>query len=166
MLKPRIGKVVVNVSVGEGGEELRAAEMVVEELTGRTPVRTRAKKSIRPFNIKKGEPIGCMVTLRGEEATSFLESALKAAEKNIELRSIDREGNFSLGVKEHTNFEGVEYDPEIGIHGLDVSVQMERPGYRVKRRRIRPSKVGSHHRLTPDDTAKFLDDEFGVEVER
>lgn len=166
MLVPRIGKVVVNVSVGRGGEELQAAEQVVEQVTGHAPVRTRAKKSIRPFDIKAGEPIGCKITLRDEEAEDFLRRALAAKESSISFSSIDDQGNFAFGVKEHTNFDSIEYDPEIGIQGLDVVVQMERPGYRVKRRRVRPAKIGDEHRLTPEETAEFLRDNFDVEVER
>lgn len=166
MLKPRIGKVVVNVSVGRGGDELRQAEHVVEQVTSKTPVRTRAKKSIRAFNIKEGEPIGCKVTLRDEEAEEFLTDALVASEKTLKLSQIDDQGNFAFGIEEHTNFPSIEYDPEIGIHGLDVIVQMERPGYRVKRRRIRPAKVGDEHRLSPEETADFIEETFDVEVER
>lgn len=166
MLIPRIGKVVVNISVGRGGEDLQAAERVVEEITGRTPVRTRAKKSIRPFDIKEGEPIGCKVTLRDEEAEDFLERALDANEGTLPFSSIDDQGNFAFGIQEHTNFDSIEYDPDIGIYGLDVVVQMERPGYRVKRRRVRPAKIGDEHRLSPEETAEFLRDNFDVEVER
>lgn len=166
MLEPRIGKVVVNSSVGGAGDELRAAERVVEGLTGRKPVRTRAKQTTRPFGIKQGEPVGCMVTLRGREAEDFLDSALDAMEGNLSIGSMDERGNFSFGIEEHTSFEGVEYDPEIGIHGLDVSVEMERPGYRVKRRRMKTAEVGESHRLTPDDTVEFLEERFDLEVER
>jgi len=166
MLKPRIAKVVVNASVGKGGEVLRSAEQVVEQLTGKSPVRTRAKSTIRTFDVKQGEPIGCMVTLRDEEAKEFIQDALNALEEPLKITQFDDEGNFSFGIKEHTNFEGVEYDPEVGIHGFDIAVEVERPGYRVKRRRIRPSKVGDEHRVTAEDTAEFLEDEFDVEVKR
>ena len=70
-LKPQIEKVVVNLSVGKSGEPLQKAEKVLKELTGQTPCRRHAKKTIRDFGIRKGEPIACMVTLRSNKMWDF-----------------------------------------------------------------------------------------------
>lgn len=76
MLKPRIDKVVVNISVGKSGEPLEKATKVLKELTGQTPCKRKAKKTIRDFGIRRGEPMACMVTLRKQRAIEFLKKSL------------------------------------------------------------------------------------------
>ena len=164
MLKPRIEKVVVNVSVGRSGEPLERAMTVLEELTGQRPCVRRAKKTIREFGIRKREPIACLVTLREEKAQDFLKRTLQTVDNRIPKRSFDRHGNFSFGMKEHIDISGTRYSPELGIIGMDISVILNRPGYRVKRRHRAKSKIGSDHLLTPDEAISFLKEEFGAEV--
>ena len=164
MLKPRIEKVVVNVCVGKSGEPLEKAIKIVEELTGQKPCIRRAKRTIRDFGIRRGEPIACMVTLRGERATEFLKKALEAVGNRISKNSFDRLGNFSFGIREHIDIPGTKYSPDLGIIGMDISVALERPGYRVKRRRRAKSKVGTEHLLSPDEAISFIREEFNVEI--
>lgn len=163
MRRPKLGKVVVNISVGESGQHLERASTILENLTGQRPSQRKAKRTIRAFGIRRGEPIACMVTLRGERARSFLKRALEAIGNRIPVRSFDREGNFAFGIKEHIDIPGTRYDPSLGITGMDIIVQVERPGYRVERRRAR-SKVGRHHRMTREETAEFIKSSFGTEV--
>jgi len=164
MLKPRIEKVVVNISVGKSGEPLEKASKILEELTGQKPCRRKAKKTIRDFGIRRGEPIACLVTLRGGRAEEFLKKAFQAVDNKIQSRSFDKLGNFSFGIKEHIEIPGTTYKPELGITGMDICVSMERPGYRVKRRRRARSKVGSSHLLTREESILFVQEKFGVEV--
>ncbi|RJS84299.1 50S ribosomal protein L5 [Candidatus Bathyarchaeota archaeon] len=164
MLKPRIEKVVVNVSVGKSGEPLEKASKILEELTGQKPCRRKAKKTIRDFGIRRGEPIACLVTLRGAKAKEFLSKAFQAVDNKISSKSFDEFGNFAFGIKEHIEIPGTKYKPELGIIGMDVCVSMEKPGYRVKRRRRVRSKVGSSHLVTKEESMLFLKEEFGVEV--
>ncbi|PLJ77349.1 MAG: 50S ribosomal protein L5 [Thermofilum sp. NZ13] len=161
-----ISKVVVNIGVGESGERLAKAAKLLEELTGQKPSLRRAKKSIKEFGVKRGENIAAMVTLRGEKAVSFLKRALAAVDNKIPEKSIDKHGNFAFGVKEHILLPGVKYDPEVGIFGFDVVVALERPGFRVARRRRKRSKVGSRHRVTKEETIAFLEKILGVQVVR
>lgn len=161
-----IGKVVVNMGVGESGERLAKAAKLLEELTGQKPSFRKARKSIKEFGVKKGENIAVMVTLRGEKALAFLKKAFAAVENRINESSIDEHGNFSFGVKEHILLPGVKYDPEVGIFGFDVIVAMERPGYRVARRRRKKSKVPLRHRVTKEETILFLEKVLGVKVVR
>ncbi|ABL77652.1 50S ribosomal protein L5 [Thermofilum pendens] len=161
-----IGKVVVNIGVGEGGERLMKAAKLLEELTGQKPSLRPAKKTVREFGVKKGENIGVMVTLRGEKAINFLKKALAAVDYKIHEKSIDRHGNVAFGVKEHILIPGVKYDPEVGIFGFDVIIAMERPGYRVARRRRKKSKVPARHRVTKEETITFLEKILGVQVIR
>ena len=164
MLKPRIEKVIVNMSVGKSGEPLERAYTVLQQLTGQKPCRRKAKKTVRDFGIRKGEPIACMVTLRKGRAKEFIKRALQAVENRVTQGSFDRLGNFSFGIKEHIDIPGTKYVPELGIHGMDVSVTLSRPGQRVKTRHRAKSRVGVSHRLTPEVAIEFVQDEFGIQV--
>jgi large subunit ribosomal protein L5 len=127
-------------------------------------VRTYAKRTIQTFGIRKGEPIGCKVTLRGERAVDFLRRAFPIIKNRLSSKQFDNYGAFSFGIEEHIDFPDVSYNPEIGIFGMDVCVFLARPGYRVARRKIKRSKIGSSHRVTKEEAIKFITEEFGVEV--
>jgi large subunit ribosomal protein L5 len=164
MLEPRIDKVVVHVGVGESGQRLVNAETIMKTITKQQPVRSMAKKTLPTFNIKKKEPIGAKLTLRGKAAEDFLVLALKAAGNSLRMSQFDQQGNFSFGIEEHTDFPGMRYDPEIGIFGMDVSVALKRAGYRIARRRVAKKKLPRRQRLGQDDTVEFIKKKFGVEV--
>jgi large subunit ribosomal protein L5 len=164
MLKPRIEKVTINISVGKSGEPLEKATKVLKEITGQTPCKRKAKDSIRDFGIRKGESIACIVTLREGNAIEFLKKALPVVDNKISSRSFDAQGNFSFGIKEHIELPGVRYDPDVGIFGMDVCVSVTRPGYRVKNRRYGRAKLGSKHVLTPQESMAFAKDALGIEI--
>ena len=164
MRKMRIEKVVVNIGVGKSGEPLQRASMVLEELFGQKPSVRRARKTIRDFGVRKGEPIGVVVTLRGERAVEALKKLLQAKGNTLPASSFDENGSVSFGIKEHIDIPGVKYKPELGIFGMDVSVFITRPGYRVMYRRRAPSKVGRKHRVKKEEAIEFMRSNFGVEV--
>jgi len=164
MLKPKIEKVVVNLNVGKSGEPLEKASKVLKELTEQNPVKTKAKKTIRDFGIRQGEPIAAVVTLRKQKAINFLKRVLPVIENKISLSSFDKQGNFAFGIKEHIEIAGVKYDPDVGIFGMDVCVTMSRPGYRVKHRRKEKANIGPKHVLTPEESVVFIKNTLGVEV--
>jgi len=164
MLKPRLEKVTVNMAVGKSGEPLEKAAKVLEQLTGQKPSRRKAKKTVRDFGIRRGESIACLVTLRKERAREFLKKAFEAVDNKISWERFDSRGNFSFGIKEHIDIPGTKYVPELGIHGMDVSVTLSRPGQRIKRRHHAKSRVGAKQLLTPEEALVFVKDEFGVEI--
>ena len=164
MLKPRIEKVVVNLNVGKSGEPLEKASKVLKELTNQTPVKKKAKKTIRDFGIRQGESIACVVTLRKQVAIDFLKKVLPVVDNKISRSSFDRQGNFAFGIKEHIEISGVKYDPDVGIFGMDVCVSVNRPGNRVKIRRKHKARVGSKHLLTPEESVIFVKQILGVEI--
>jgi large subunit ribosomal protein L5 len=164
MREPRIEKVVAHMGVGRGGRELANAEDILQGITGQKTVQTLAKKTEPEFDIRQGDPIGAKVTLRGEDAEEFLATALTLAD--LSARQFDETGNFSFGIEEHTEFPGQEYDPNVGIYGLDVTVNLVRPGYRVSKREKVTRSIPSRHRLTAEDAVAFLEANFDVEVER
>ena len=164
MIQTKIDKVVVNISVGKSGEPLERASRILKELTGQNSCKRKAKKTIRDFGIRKGEPIACLVTLRKARAAAFLEKAFQAMDNKISQNCFDRFGNFSFGIKEHIEIPGTKYVPELGIYGMDISVSLSRRGYRVKHRHRAKSKVGASHIVKPEDAMSFIKEEFGVEI--
>jgi large subunit ribosomal protein L5 len=164
MRRPYIEKVVVNIGVGEAGERLIKAQKVIEMVTGQKPKQTFSKVTNRDFGIREGQPIGCIVTLRGEKANDFLKRALLIRENRIASYSFDREGNLSFGIPDYTDFSGMKYDPEIGIFGMDISVSIQRPGKRVARRRIMRRSIPHNHRMTRVEAMNFMKEIFNVEV--
>ncbi|AGB30799.1 50S ribosomal protein L5P [Natrinema pellirubrum DSM 15624] len=163
MREPRVEKVVVHMGVGQGGRELGKAEDIIEEITEQESVRTQAKKTEPDFGIRQGDPIGTKVTLRDDDAYEFLEKALPLTE--LSPAQFDDTGNFSFGVEEHTDFPSQEYDPNVGIFGLDVTVNLVRPGYRIAKRDKATRSIPSKHRLTPEDALAFIRANFDVSVE-
>ena len=164
MKQLRIGKVVVNISVGASGEPLDNAMTILRQITGQEPCQRVAKQTIRQWGIRRSEPMACLVTLRGERAEAFLQRAFQAIRKNVNPRSFDKNGNFAFGIREHIDIPGTRYDPNLGITGMDVNVTLERPGYRVSRRKRAQSKVGSAHRVTPEESMSFIAEKYGVKV--
>ena len=164
MRRIKISKVVLNIGVGKSGEPLEKAAKVLEQLTGQKPSFRKAKRTIRDFGIHRKEPIGVMVTVRGEKAKELLRKLLKAREDRLPSSSFDEFGNVNFGIKEHIDIPGMKYDPDIGIFGMNVCVSLERPGYRVMRRRRMRSKVGRKHRIGREEAIEFFKREFGVEV--
>ncbi|GGN07889.1 50S ribosomal protein L5 [Halarchaeum nitratireducens] len=162
MREPTIEKAVVHMGVGQGGRELQNAEEILEEITGQESVRTTAKRTEPEFGIREGDPIGAKVTLRGDDAAEFLTRAFDAV--SLSRNQFDDTGNVSFGIEEHTDFPSQEYDPNIGIFGLDVTVNLVRPGYRVSKRDKRSQPIPENHRLDTEDAISFLEANFDVEV--
>lgn len=159
-----IDKITVHIGTGESGERLTIAEKLLQAIVKQKPVRAMAKKTIPAFSIKKKEPIGCKVTLRGNKAKDFLTTALKIIENKLPASQFDTNGNFSFGIEEHTDFPGMKYDPSIGIYGMDVNVALKRAGYRISKRKVEVNKVPRIHRLTKEDAISFVKEKYGAEV--
>jgi large subunit ribosomal protein L5 len=160
----RVLKAVVNVGVGESGEPLAKASKVLQMVTGQKPIQTRSHSTNRDFGIRKGQAIGAKVTLRGPAAVQFLTRAFDARDKQLDGESIDRNGNFSFGVADYTDFAGMKYDPAIGIHGMDVAVELGRAGYRVRNRRSQQRPVPKRLRSTSEETREFLRRTFQLTI--
>jgi len=159
-----LDKVVLNIGVGEGGEKLEKAEKVLNQITGMKPKRTLAKKTIREWKIHKKDPIGCIVTVRGQKGMELLGRLLKAVDNRLKESSFDPYGNFSFGIKEHIDIPGIKYDPEIGIFGMDVCVSLARRGYRIARRRRARRKIPMSHRVTKEEAMEWVKTNFGVQI--
>jgi len=128
---PRLEKIVVNMGVGEGGQNPKVLEGAVNDLayiTGQKPLITRAKKSVAGFKIRAGMSIGCKVTLRGDRMYEFLDRLLNLAIprirdfRGLSTQSFDGHGNYNFGVDEQLIFPEIEYDKIDKIRGMNITV--------------------------------------------
>ncbi|MDR0309670.1 MAG: 50S ribosomal protein L5 [Candidatus Methanoplasma sp.] len=160
----RVEKVTVNIGVGEAGERLSKAQKVLEMVTGQKSVQTISKNVNRDLGIRVGMPLGCKVTLRGDAAEEFIKKALPIRESKIYAYSFDREGNMSFGISDYTDFEGMRYDPEIGIFGMDISVVLRRAGNRITQRSILKRKIPKSHRVDRGEAIQYMKENYEIEV--
>ncbi len=131
MQVPRILKVTVNMGLGKAKDEPKMIDNGIEELkqiTGQSPVVSRAKKDIAVFKLRKGQKIGVMVTLRRERMWEFLDRLMNIALprvrdfRGVSPRGFDGRGNFTMGVREQIIFPEIEYDKIDSIKGLNISI--------------------------------------------
>ncbi len=131
MAVPKLDKVVINMGVGDSktnSKLLESAMSDLEHITGTKPVATKAKKSIAGFALREGSPIGCKVTLRGENMYVFLEKLIRIALprvrdfRGLSPKSFDGRGNYTMGLKEQLIFQEIVYDNVMKIRGMDVVI--------------------------------------------
>ncbi len=159
-----IEKVTVNMGIGNAPEEFKKAEQIMARITGSKAVHTLCRVKLPKWDIRPGLPIGLKVTLRGTGAIDFLKRALAAKENTLKKNNFDSQGCFGFGIKEYIDLPGTKYEPALGIRGFDVLVTLKRPGFRVKRRKIRNAKIGKKHLIKREDAIAFVQKTLGVEI--
>ena len=126
---PKLEKIVVNIGVGDAtgnSKLLDAAVADLEQITGQTPVVTKARKSIAGFHVREGQSIGCKVTLRGENMYNFLDKLVTIGLprvrdfRGVSPKAFDGRGNYTLGIKEQLIFSEIEYDNVVKVRGMDI----------------------------------------------
>ncbi len=131
MQVPRLEKIVLNMGLGEAIENKKLLETALDEMaliSGQKAVKTKAKKSVASFKVRKGMEIGCKVTLRGERMYEFLDRFISIALprvrdfRGLSPNSFDGRGNFSVGIKEQIIFPEIDYDKVEKIHGMDIVI--------------------------------------------
>ncbi len=157
-------KVTLSISTGEPGESVEKAYTLAERLTGQKPVRTLASRKARTFRIRRGLPIGVKVTMRNEKGVEFLKKILPGIGNRISSYNFDENGNFSFGIKEYLSIPGQKYDPKLGMIGMNINITLERPGYRIKRRKIRKTKIAKSHRITKEEAIEYAKNNLKIDV--
>ena len=126
---PKLEKIVINVSTGEAITNSKSIDAIVSDLkqiTGQTPVKTKAKKSVANFKLREGMVIGAKVTLRGDRMYEFLDRLFNLALprvrdfRGINPNSFDGRGNYNMGIKEQLIFPEIDYDKIDKVRGMDV----------------------------------------------
>ncbi len=126
---PKLDKIVINVGCGEARDNAKAIDAVISDLkqiTGQTPVRCKAKKSVANFKLREGMVIGAKVTLRGDRMYEFLDSLFNLALprvrdfRGINPNSFDGRGNYNMGIKEQLIFPEIDYDKIDKVRGMDI----------------------------------------------
>ena len=159
----RIAKVTLTIGAGKDEDLLKKGLKLLRKLSPLTPVKTVAKKRIPAWGLRPGLAIGCKVTIR-KNTDLLLKQLMAAKENTLSENNFDENGNFSFGVPEYIDIAGLEYDPELKIMGLEVAVTLERPGYRIKNRKIKPCKIGQAHVITKEEAITFVQQNLKVEV--
>jgi large subunit ribosomal protein L5 len=131
MAVPKLSKVVVNIGLGEASQNIKLLDVAAVELgqiTGQKPVITRAKKSIANFKIRKGMPIGCCVTLRGEHMYEFMDRLCNVVLprvrdfKGLAANAFDGRGNYTLGLRDQLVFPEIDYTRVDKIKGMNITM--------------------------------------------
>jgi large subunit ribosomal protein L5 len=160
----RIEKITLNIGAGKSTEKLEKGVKLIKNIAGRPPVQTITTKRIPTWGLRPGLPIGCKLTIRKAPARELLSRLLQAKENKLSIRQFDGLGNVSFGIHEYIDIPGVNYDPEIGVMGLEVCVTLQRPGFRVKKRRVHKGQVARSHLISQTDAIEFMKKEFNVVV--
>ena len=131
MQVPKISHITINMGIGDAKDNPKKLESAVNEMTsisGQKPVTTRSKKDISNFKIRKGFPVGCKVTIRGDRMYDFLERLISIALprtrdfRGLSFKSFDKRGNYSFGIKEQIIFTEINYDKIDSVRGMDINI--------------------------------------------
>lgn len=126
---PKLEKVVINMGVGDATSNSKLIEAAVHDLeliSGQHPVVTKARKSIAGFKVREGQPIGCKVTLRGENMYNFIDKLISIALprvrdfRGVSPKAFDGRGNYTMGIKEQLIFSEIDYDDVVKVRGMDI----------------------------------------------
>ena len=131
MQVPKLSHITINMGIGDAKDNPKKLESAVNEMTlisGQKPVTTRSKKDISNFKIRKGFPVGCKVTTRGDRMYDFLERLISIALprtrdfRGLSFKSFDKKGNYSFGIKEQIIFTEINYDKIDSVRGMDINI--------------------------------------------
>ncbi len=163
MREIKIAKITLNIGAGKNEDLLKKGLKLLQRLAPSAPVKTMTSKRIPGWGLRPGLVIGCKVTVR-KNTPALLQRLLAAKKNTLAAKNFDNQGNFSFGIPEYIDIAGLEYDPDLKILGLEAAVTLERPGFRIKRKRINAKSIGKHHSISKSDAIAFVK-KLGVEVQ-
>lgn len=126
---PKLEKIVINIGVGDATTNSKLLDAAVADLTkisGQKPVVTKAKKSIAGFKVREGQPIGCKVTLRGDNMYNFMDKLISISLprvrdfRGVSPKAFDGRGNYTMGIKEQLIFSEIDFDDVVKVRGMDI----------------------------------------------
>ena len=126
---PKLEKIVINIGVGDATSNSKLLDAAVADLakiSGQKPVITKARKSIAGFKVREGQPIGCKVTLRGENMYNFMDKLISISLprvrdfRGVSPKAFDGRGNYTMGIKEQLIFSEIDYDEIVKVRGMDI----------------------------------------------
>lgn len=162
MRQIRVEKITLNFGSGKDQKQLEKGAQLLKMITGIEPVKTITQKRIPSWGLRPGLPVGCKVTVRGPQAADICKRLLTARDFKLRESNVDGNGNVSFGLKEYIDIPGVRYDPAIGIIGLECTLTLVRPGYRVRDRKLRKASVAHRHRVSQDEGIAYMKQHFGA----
>lgn len=157
MLNISIEKVVM--SCGATGDNLVKAKKLLEIISGNKAQVIASRKRIPDFAVRPGLEVGTRVTLRDQKAIDILKRLLGSIDNILKKKQVS-ENHFSFGIEEYIEIPGMEYQRDIGIRGLNVTVVFARPGTRVKEKKIKVGKLPKRHHVSKQEIIKYMEDVF------
>ncbi len=159
----RIEKVTLNIGAGKDQGKLDRGLKLLKLITGIDPVKTVTMKRVPTWGLRPNLPIGCKITIRNG-TMELLKRLLYAKEFKLKETNFAGGSSVSFGIHEYVEVEGIEYNHDVGLLGFEVSVTLERPGFRIKRRSVNPRDIKKTHKITKEDAIEFFQKEFNVKV--
>lgn len=155
----KIEKIVL--SVGGTAEQLEKGVKLLNLITGKKPAKMKSHKRIPAFGVRPKLEVGAVVTLR-KDVHEILKRMLTAIDNRLKKKQMSV-NNFSFGIKEYIEIPGMDYQRDIGVMGLDITVVFKRAGRRVKLRKIKAGKIPARQIITKQEIIKFMEDNFQTE---
>jgi large subunit ribosomal protein L5 len=155
----KIEKIVFNI--GGTAEQLEKGVKLLGLITGKSPAKMKSHKRIPAFGVRPRLEVGAVVTIR-KNVNEVLKRMLTAINNRLRKKQISV-NNFSFGIKEYIEIPGMDYQRDIGIMGLDVTVVFKRTGRRVGIRKIKTGKIPARQKISKEEIIKFMEDNFQTE---
>ena len=148
----------VVLSVGGTADSLEKGVKLLKLITGRSPAKMQSSKRIPAFGVRPQLEVGAVVTVR-KGLNDFLKRLLSALDNTLKKKQIS-ENSFTFGIKEYIEIPGLDYQRDIGVRGLDVTVSFKRAGRRVKLKKIKRGKVAKKQNIPSSEIIKYMEEHF------
>ena len=158
MRNVKIEKIILGV--GKTGDELEKGVKLLKFLTARIPSKTKSSKRIPELGVRPGLFVGAIVTIR-KDFDEILKKLLSSVDNTLRKNQVGENG-FSFGIKEYIEIPGMEYQREIGIMGLDVTIVFKRAGKRIMIKKVKGGKIPRRHRVSKEEIIKFMEEKFNT----